>query len=142
MKQNLVLRRWRWSAVALCVAGSVILGFAAQAQESAGTNTLTLDEAIRLALENNPDLRASGARVDAASGRAQQSGKWANPELELSAEDWPVDQGRGFSDAKHLVGISQTLPFPGKKSLDRRIGGTGVKLSAAELAVRRTEIVR
>jgi cobalt-zinc-cadmium efflux system outer membrane protein len=53
-----------------------------------------------------------------------------------------VDQGNGFSDAKQLIGISQSLPYPGKKSLDRRIGGTGVKLSGAELAVRRTEVVR
>jgi outer membrane protein, heavy metal efflux system len=107
-----------------------------------GTNGLTLEAAIRLALEHNPGLRASGARVDAATGRAQQSGKWSNPELELSAEDWPVKDGRGFSDAKQLVGIAQTLPFPGKKSLDRQIGGAGVRLSATELALRRIELVR
>mgnify|MGYP001290534269 FL=1 len=64
------------------------------------------------------------------------------PELELSAEDWPVSNGRGFSDAKQTIGIVQTLPYPGKKSLDKQIGGAGVKLSEAELALRRTEIVR
>lgn len=107
-----------------------------------GTNGLTLEAAIRLALENNPDLRASDARVAAADGRAQQAGKWSNPELELSAEDWPADKGSGFSDAKKLIGINQSLPYPGKKKLDRRIGVAGVKFSGAELAVRRTEIVR
>lgn len=107
-----------------------------------GTNALTLEAAVRLALANNPGLRAAWARTDAAAGRAQQSGKWSNPDLELSAEDWPVDQGSGFSDAKQLIGISQSLPYPGKKSLDRRLGGAGVKLSGAELAVRRTEVVR
>jgi cobalt-zinc-cadmium efflux system outer membrane protein len=106
------------------------------------TNALTLDVAVRLALENNPQLRASGARVDAAAGRAYQAKKWTNPELELGAEDWPVSGGEGFSDAKQTIGIVQTLPFPGKKSLDRQMGGAGVKFSEAELALNRTELVR
>jgi len=105
-------------------------------------NALSLPEAVRLALENNPDLRASGARVLAAAGRPDQARKWQNPELELNAEDWRVSHGNGFSDAKQTIGILQTLPYPGKKSLDRRIGGAGLKLSEAELAVRQTEVVR
>jgi cobalt-zinc-cadmium efflux system outer membrane protein len=142
MKRNLSVR-FRINAWLLpVVVMKMTLGFNAQGQPAVGTNTLSLREAIAMALEKNPGLRASGARRDAASGRAQQAGKWSNPELELSAEDWPVDQGNGLSDAKQLIGISQALPYPGKKSLDRRIGGAGVKLSGAELAVRRTEVVR
>jgi len=80
--------------------------------------------------------------VEAASGRAYQAKQWSNPELELSAEDWPVSGGRGLNDAKQTIGIAQTLPFPGKKSLDRRIGSAGVKFSETELALRRTELVR
>ena len=142
MKQSLILRWCRWSALAVLVAGGARLGFAVQPPEFGSTNALTLGEAIRLALANNPGLNASGARVDAAAGRANQAGKWLNPELELSAEDWPASHGRGFSDAKQTIGIVQTLPYPGKKSLDRQIGGAGVKLSEAELALRRTELVR
>ncbi len=119
-----------WSALALCEA------------ESAEPGGLTLPEAVRLALANNPELRASGARVEAAAGRAYQAKKWSNPELEMNADEWPVSGGRGFSDSIQTIGIVQTLPYPGKKSLDKRIGGAGVRLSQAELAVRRTEIVR
>jgi cobalt-zinc-cadmium efflux system outer membrane protein len=107
-----------------------------------GADSLSLDSAIRLALENNPALRGASGRVDAAAGRAQQARAWTNPELELSAEDWPVGNGRGFSDAKRTIGIAQALPFPGKKSLDKQIGGAGVKLSEAELDLHRTELVR
>ena len=120
--------------------------FTAASQETpvalSSTNALNLDTSIRLALLNNPELRAAGARVDAAAGRAYQAKAWSNPELMLNAEDWPVNEGRGFPDAKQTIGIAQTLPFPGKKSLDRQLGGAGVKLSAAELALRRTEIIR
>ncbi|HWQ93300.1 MAG TPA: TolC family protein, partial [Clostridia bacterium] len=71
-----------------------------------------------------------------------QAAAWTNPELELSAEDWPVSAGRGFSDAKQLAGISQTVPFPGKKRLDRHIGLAGLRLSEAALAQRRLDLVR
>jgi len=144
MKKNLVLS-WCWMSVAMLVTST---GTSAHGEAVSSTpprpdpNALSLPEAVRLALENNPDLRASGARVLAAAGRADQARKWQNPELELNAEDWPVSHGNGFSDAKQTIGILQTLPYPGKKSLDRRIGGAGVKLSEAELAVRQTEVVQ
>ncbi len=114
-----------------------------QVGPTSGTNVLTLEEAIRVALESSPELKASEARVDAAAGRAYQAKKWTNPELQMSADEWPVTGGgRGFADSIQTIGIAQTLPFPGKKSLDKQIGGAGVKASEAELALRRTEVVR
>ena len=105
------------------------------------TNILTVDSAIRLALENNPELSISSMQVDAAAGRAYQARLWSNPELSLSAEDWPTSGG-GFPNAKKLVGVAQTLPFPGKKKLDRQIGASGTRLSEAELSLRRIELIR
>lgn len=105
-------------------------------------DSLTLEAAIGVALESSPLVEASGARVAAASGRSHQARKWTNPQLQLNADEWPVSGGRGFSDAIQTLGIAQTLPYPGKKSLDGRIGRAGVKVSEAELAVRRTEVVR
>lgn len=136
-------------ACALACGGS-FLGLAAQAADSpappppvsAATKVLTLDGAVRLALENNPELRASSGRVEAATGRAHQAKLWSNPELELSAEDWPVSGGGDFSDSKQTIGVAQTIPFPGKKKLDRQIGVSGVRLSEAELTLRRVELVR
>jgi outer membrane protein, heavy metal efflux system len=126
---------------AAVVAGAAV-GPAAPGPGAVGTNGLTLEAAIGLALERNPELRAADARVRAAAGRALQAGKWSNPELELSTEEWPVRGGRGWSDAKQTIGVAQTLPFPGKKSLDHEIGGAGVRLSAAECELRRIELVR
>ena len=103
--------------------------------------SLTLPGAIRLALENNPELRATRAKLEAAAGQAEQAGRWSNPELELRAEDWPL-RGGGWSNSKRIAGVSQTLPFPGKKAVERKIGLAGVRLSQAELALRQVEIVR
>jgi outer membrane protein, heavy metal efflux system len=38
--------------------------------------------------------------------------------------------------------VAQTLPYPGKKALDREMGRAAVKVSAAELALRRAELIR
>ncbi len=114
-----------------------------QAEASSSTNVLTLDQAIRVALQSSPELQASGARVDAAAARAYQAKKWTNPQLQMNADEWPVTGGgRGFADSIQTIGIVQTLPYPGKKSLDRQIGGAEVKVSEAELALRRAEVVR
>lgn len=112
----------------------------AQAQESTTADPLTLNKAIQRALAHNPELRAAAWRVEAAAGRARQAPLWSNPELELTAEDWPA--GGGFSDAKQTVGVAQTLPFPGKKKLDREISTAGVRVTEAELELRRRELVR
>lgn len=142
MKRSLSLQLNLKVVPGLLVAVGMSAGFAAQGQPRSATNSLTLDDAVRLALANNPLLRASGAELDAATARAFRARKWSNPELELAAEEWPLDNGRGFSDAKQTIGVAQMLPFPGKKSLDRRIGNEGVKLSEAEVESRRTELVR
>ena len=140
--KSLILR-WCWRrALTAFAAGLAAVGWAAPEADSAFPNGLTLEQAVRLALERNPELRASGARVDAAAGRALQAKKWSNPELELNADEWPVSGGRGFSDAIQTIGISQTLPYPGKKSLDTRIGSAGLALSQGELGVRRIELMR
>ncbi|MCX8156645.1 MAG: TolC family protein [Verrucomicrobiae bacterium] len=103
---------------------------------------MTLEEALRLALTHHPSLKAAAARMAAAAGRAEQAGRWSNPELEIRTEEWAVSRGRGFADAEQTVGIAQTLPYPGKKSLDKQLGGVAVQLAEVEQRLRRTEIVR
>ena len=123
MKQRICSVARRSLAWSLVLTGGCFLGFAAQAAESPAppapssvmTNVLTLEGAIRLALDSNPELRASSGRIDAAAGRAYQAKLWSNPELDLSAEDWPVSGGRGFSDSKQTVGVAQTFPVSRKE---------------------------
>lgn len=150
MKQRIDSVTFRSLAWSLVFIGGGGLGFAAPAADSpapltslsAATNVLTLEGAIRLALDSNPELRASSGRIDAATGRASQAKLWSNPELTLGVEDWPVNGGGGYSDSKQTIGVAQTIPFPGKKKLDRQIGVSGVSLSEADLSLRRVELVR
>jgi outer membrane protein, heavy metal efflux system len=114
---------------------------AAQVPEPPARILLTLEHAIGLALTNNPGLRAGAGRIDAATGRADQARLWSNPELLLAVEDFPVNGG-GFQESKDTIGLSQRVPFPGKKKLDGQIGASQVRLSRAEWNLRRLELIR
>lgn len=102
---------------------------------------LTIEDAVSLALTNNPELRAGGNRIEAAIGRADQARLWSNPELSLGVEDLPVSHG-GFRESKETIGLAQKVPFPGKRKLDGQLGASGVRLSQAEWKLRRLELVR
>jgi cobalt-zinc-cadmium efflux system outer membrane protein len=103
--------------------------------------TVTLSQAQQIALTQNPGILAERKRVEAISGRALQSRLWQNPEIEFSAEDVPVENG-GLSRSKTMVGITQTVPFPGKKSLDGQIGRQDVIAAEAEYWRRERELLR
>lgn len=111
------------------------------AEPDGGGGALSLDRAVRLALDHNAGLRASAARKDAAAGRAVQARAWPNPELELSDEDIPATRSR-LSQSKRMVGLSQTIPYPGKKKADGEIGDAEAAAVAADWRADRAGLVR
>jgi len=86
---------------------------------SAAEITLSADQAVQLAISDNPGLAAQGAHVQSVRAIAPQVGSLPDPVLSLNALNLPVDS---FSMAQEnmtqlQVGISQAIPFPGKLSL-------------------------
>jgi len=102
---------------------------------------LSLDAALSTAMTFNPELLAARKTIEAAAGRAVQARLWPNPELELSSEELPPSRG-GFSGAQNLGGLSQTVPFPGKKPLDGRIGQAKVRSVEAQYRAVEVALVR
>jgi len=139
MKQEFISKQF---CIVVLWVGLIFPGYASEAvavSSDVRTNEVTLEAAIRLAMASSPQLQVANGRVSAAGGRAYQSKHWSNPELTLSAEDWPTGGG-GFSESKRLIGVAQSFPFPGKKRLDKEIGMTGVRVSEAELSLSRIEL--
>jgi cobalt-zinc-cadmium efflux system outer membrane protein len=56
---------------------------------------LSVDDAIRIAIANNPRLRRAGYRVDAAAGRVTQAGLYPNPSFMFDVEALGSDAGGG-----------------------------------------------
>ena len=108
---------------------------------AASAADLTIDECVRIALVQNPELSAHRQRIEAATGLAIQARLWPNPELEISAEDFSPHNG-GFSSSQNLIGLSQTIPFPGKKRLDSQIGQKEISAAEWEYLEREIELVR
>ena len=97
------------------------LSFASQA--------LTLDEAIELARQNSPRLKAAQLKTQAAEKMLAASGRWKNPRIEFEAEGIGGDLN-GVDDAEYTVGISQTFQRGGKQHRDRDIARSGIDVAS------------
>lgn len=94
-------------------------------------NGLSLEDALALALKNNPDILRAQKETDAAKGRFLQLSAVPNPEVALSSEGISFGSRRGESEVS--LRIFQTIEFPGKRSLRKTIGNVGETISLARL---------
>jgi cobalt-zinc-cadmium efflux system outer membrane protein len=96
---------------------------------AARAETITLDEALRLAEKNNPDIRTGEADVQVAEGELEQARTIAfNPELAVEAG--PVIGG-GEEGLEYQVSLSQVFQLGGKRR--KRTAGAEARKSAASL---------
>ncbi len=80
----------------------------------------------------NPDLAAARLRIQEAFGRAGQSGRLPNPEIETSFE-----HNTAFREGRLEVGFSQRFPVTGRLRQEKEISAT--EIQAAEAEVREVE---
>lgn len=80
----------------------------------------------------NPDLSAARLRIQEAMGRAAQSGRLPNPEIETSFE-----HNTAFREGRFEVGFSQRFPVTGRLRQEKEISAT--EIQAAEAEVREVE---
>jgi len=87
----------------------------------ANDTIISLEDALAIAVENNPQLQSSREQIDAAVGSLRQSKLYPNPVLELLAEEMPTHE-MGLNRSQNLVGITQPIITGGKR-------GLGIKVS-------------
>lgn len=100
-----------------CFALSLVCGLIWQNSQAAGA--LSIEQAVSLALQDNPNLAEVQARAEAAALRPSQVGALPDPVLSINAANLPVDSFNLTQEAmtQFQVGISQKLPWPGKLEL-------------------------
>jgi outer membrane protein, heavy metal efflux system len=76
----------------------------------------------------NPDLAAARLRIREALGRMSQSGRLANPELEIG-----IEHNSRFREGKFEVGVSQRFPITDRLRLEKSVSFTELKSSEAEV---------
>ena len=114
---------------------------AGNSTESAAEDSLDLDRAIALALENHPALQAQRSVVAAKEAGAAQAAMGSNPELSVEVEDLAgTGVYRGANAMQTTVQVSQTLEWGGKRDLRGAVAQSERKLAETELARKRRDI--
>lgn len=82
---------------------------------------LALQDALEIALANNPGLAGLSAKAEAMSAIPRQAGALPDPVLGLSAMNLPTDTFDLDQDpmTQLKISLSQSFPFPGKRGLKR-----------------------
>ncbi|GAN34898.1 MAG: TolC family protein [Candidatus Brocadia sp. AMX2] len=89
--------------------------------DQSSNKKISLEEAIRIAVEKNPLLQSTRDQVEAALGLLRQSKLYPNPVLEFLAEEIP-DNEIGLNQSQNLVAVTQPIITGGKR-------GLGIKVS-------------
>jgi len=108
------------------------------------SEVLSLDKAITEALSINPGLASIRARAEALAETPDQAGALLDPRLSLNLVNLPLDS---FSLTKESmtqfqVGISQSLPYPGKLALQSQAASYEANAAKADVAEKRLQLVR
>lgn len=106
-----------------------------------GDTAAELDSLLERARAASPSIRAAEARVNAARHRIVSAGTRPDPMLMAGIQNFPVAEP-GFGDlmTMTMLGIGQTLPYPGKLPLGTRAAehearAAGARLTAVKLEV-------
>jgi cobalt-zinc-cadmium efflux system outer membrane protein len=101
---------------------------------SPGDDGFTLEQAVTVALKNNPRVLSALKEAEASLGRRLQLEAIPDPEVLFS------DEGLGFGrrlkvegEKEISLGIQQSLEFPGKRALRSRVGKYGERIALLEV---------
>ncbi len=98
------------------------------------SDTISLDDLIKEAKENNPDLMAAKKRWEAAKARVPQAKSPEDPVIGLRVEKIPRNsfQLNNSMPDDRVLSISQAIPFFGKLSLKGKIALVESQMVASE----------
>ena len=120
MSYRIRLVRNRYVPLGLAALAACLFPEKARGQEP----VLTLGECVSLAMEQNPLIRSAREQYQASLARVRQARAFPQPSLDIDSDLQPGVTD--FSDyGERYIGISQTIPFPGRTYLQGRIAGRG-----------------
>lgn len=114
------------------------IGQLAAEQES----VLSLDQAIELALNRNPELQSAALETKAQKGRLKQSEAFPNPDFVYLAEDiGGSDSYNEFESAQITYQINQVVELGGERGARIGIASAKLDLSRSRLELKRRQLV-
>ncbi|MBJ6750235.1 TolC family protein [Geomonas anaerohicana] len=107
--------------------------------------TENLDQLVQAALGNNPELKSTSARWEMYKSRIKQAGALEDPMLMLKLQNMIVTDPLSFnkdSMTQKVVGISQLIPFAGKRKLKEDIAAAEAETYRWSVEERKLELTR
>ena len=105
-------------------------------------DTLTLQDALSLAMSHNPELSVSSWRVDASKARTLQAGLRPNPQIEGEVENFAGSSTLGgFDEAETTIALSQLFELGDKRRKRLRVAELGQGLAEWDLQAKRLQLI-
>lgn len=106
------------------------------------TGTLSLREALRLVLAQNPELAAFNTEIRAADARILQARLLPNPEISGEAENiGGSGEFTGARSAERTLQLSQLIELGGKRAARTRVAAKGRELAVWDYEQKRLEVL-
>lgn len=106
-------------------------------------DTAGLETLVAHALTVHPAVSAAALRAEAARARVAPAGTWPDPMLMVGVENFPVaEPGFGDEMTMKMVGVSQTIPYPGRRRLRRGAAEAEAAAADARLDAARLEVAQ
>ena len=101
---------------------------------------LTVDEAERIAFEENPEIHMAVRRVAMAEAHVPAAGALDDPQFMYRGWQVPLKHPWDYNAAQNMLMVSQSLPGPGKRGLETGIAQTDVQSEKDSLEVTRLRV--
>jgi cobalt-zinc-cadmium efflux system outer membrane protein len=105
------------------------------------TRALTMDEALAVALKQDPDLAAAQLELDTAAARRQQGALRPNPDASFEVENLSGDLP-GLSASEMTFTLDQRIELGGKRSARTAFAESLISLGRWDLEAIRRDLVR
>jgi outer membrane protein TolC len=116
-----------------------LMNGAGQPLEGSQEQPLSLEECVSLAMERNPLIRSADELYQASLARIRQARALPQPSLDIDSDLQPGLTE--FSEyGERYIGISQTIPFPGRIYLQSRMAGEEAHQVLADADLLRLEV--
>jgi cobalt-zinc-cadmium efflux system outer membrane protein len=106
------------------------------------TGTITLSDAVSLALLNNPELKAFSLEVRVLEAQTLQAGLLPNPEIDTELENF---MGSGefdaFDSVETTIQLSQLIELGGKRSKRKRVSSLERDLAEWDYLTKRADVL-
>jgi len=103
-------------------------------------NRLVLPELIKEVLARNPELVAARKQWEAATNRIVQAQSLDDPTLSVQLWNFPQSFNVGQTQ-NNIFGLSQNLPFPGKRALKGDVASRSADMSEQAVRAKERELV-